>query len=131
MEVRRDSIDPYAEEIHLDALFTTVLTLHLIGLAAILGGAIYQWRTSAKFTNPWTLWGARAQLLTGLALAGIVSSSKSDGAPSPVWMAVKLVIALAVVAVSEMNAKKTTIRYSARIIVALTTVNVIVAVAWH
>ena len=115
----------------MDALFTTVLILHLIGLAAILGGAIYQWRTSAKFTNLWTLWGARAQLLTGLALAGIVSSSKSDGAPSPAWMAVKLVIALAIVAVSEMNAKKVKIPHSARLIVALTTVNVIVAVAWH
>ena len=102
-----------------------------MGLAAILGGALEQWRTSAKLTSPVTLWGARAQLITGLALAGIVSSSNSDGAPSAGWMAVKLLIALAVVAVSEMNAKKVTIANSARIIVALTTVNVIVAVAWH
>jgi uncharacterized membrane protein SirB2 len=112
------------------ALETIFLILHLLGLAAILGGALEQWRTSAKLTSPVTLWGARAQLLTGLALAGIVSSS-SDGAPSAAWMSVKLLIALAIVAVSEMNAKKVTIANSARLIVALTTVNVIVAVAWH
>lgn len=115
----------------MNALETTFLILHLLGLAAILGGSLEQWRTSAKFTSPVTLWGARAQLLTGLALAGIVSSKDSDGAPSPAWLAVKLVIALAIVAVSEMNAKKAKIPNSAKIIVALATVNVIVAVAWH
>ena len=113
------------------AFETTFLILHLLGLAAILGGSLEQWRTSSKLTTPVTLWGARAQLLTGLALAGIVSSRHEDGAPSPAWLAVKLVIALAIVAVSEMNAKKVKIAHSARVIVALATVNVIVAVAWH
>lgn len=114
----------------MDALQTVLLILHFLGLAAILGGSLEQWRGGGKLTTPITLWGARAQLLTGLALAGIVSASNEEDAPSPAKLAVKLVIALAVVAVAEMNAKKPTVANSARLIVALTAVNIIVAVAW-
>ena len=114
----------------MDALQTVLLILHFLGLAAILGGSLEQWRNGGKLTSPVTLWGARAQFLTGLALAGIVSSSSDDGAPSPAKLAVKLVITLAVVAVAEMNAKKSVIANSARLIVAVTAVNVVVAVAW-
>ncbi|NTV38438.1 MAG: hypothetical protein HGA51_00550 [Demequinaceae bacterium] len=115
----------------MDALQTVFLILHFLGLAAILGGSLEQWRTGGKLTTLVTLWGARAQLITGLALAGIVSSGNDDDTPSPAKLAVKLVIALAVAAVAEMNAKKPTIANSARLMVALTTVNVIVAVAWN
>ncbi len=114
----------------MDALRTTLLILHFIGLAAILGGSLEQWRTSGKLTTPVTLWGARAQLLTGLALAALASTADDGADANQVKIGVKLLIALAVVAVAEMNAKKVTIPNSARLIVALTAVNVIVAVAW-
>lgn len=114
----------------MDALQTTLLILHFLGLAAILGGSLEQWRTSGKLTSPVILWGARAQLLTGLALAGLAFSGDETDQPSVTKISIKLLIALAVVAVSEMNVKKVTIPNSARLIVALTAVNVIVAVAW-
>jgi len=115
----------------MDALQTVFLILHFLGLAAILGGSLEQWRAGGKLTTVVTLWGARAQLLTGLALTGIVSASDDGDAPAPAWLAVKLLIALAVAAIAEMNAKKATVPNSARLIVALTAVNVVVAVAWH
>ena len=114
----------------MDALQTTLLILHILGLAAILGGSLEQWRTSGKLTTPVTLWGARAQLLTGLALAALVFEADDGADVNQMKIGVKLLIALAVVAVAEMNAKKVTIPNSARLIVALTAVNVIVAVAW-
>lgn len=114
----------------MDALQTVLLILHFLGLAAILGGSLEQWRTGGKLTSPVTLWGARAQLLTGLALAGLVSAGDEADAPSPAKLAVKLLVMLAVVAVAEMNAKKDKIPHSARLIVAMTAVNVVVAVAW-
>ncbi len=114
----------------MDALATTLLILHLIGLAAILGGALEQWRSSAKLTSPVTLWGARAQIVTGLALAALVFTGDDAEDANHMKIGVKLVVMLAVAAVAEMNVKKATIAYSARIIVALTVVNVIVAVAW-
>lgn len=114
----------------MDPLQTALLILHFLGLAAIIGGSLEQWRTGGTLTSPVTLWGARAQLLTGLALAAIVSMGDDADAPSPAKLAVKLLIALAVVAVAEMNARKVVFAKSAPIIVALTAVNVIVAVAW-
>lgn len=114
----------------MDALQTTLLVLHFLGLAAILGGALEQWRTGGKLTSPVVLWGARAQLLTGIALAGIVSAGDDADAPSPAKLAVKLMVALAVVAVAEINAKAPKIPNAARLIVAMTAVNIIIAVAW-
>lgn len=114
----------------MDALRTTLLILHFVGLAAILGGALEQWRTSAKFTSPVTLWGARAQLLTGLALAALIFTGDDAADANHMKIGVKLLVALAVVALAEMNAKKAVIANSERFIVALTVVNVVVAVAW-
>jgi len=115
----------------MDALHATLLILHFLGLAAILGGSLEQWRTGGKLTTPVTLWGARAQLVTGLALAALVFTGDDADDANHMKIGVKLLVALGVAAVAEMNAKKTVMAQSARLIVALTAVNVIVAVAWH
>lgn len=115
----------------MDALQTTLLILHFLGLAAIIGGSLEQWRTSGRLTTPVTLWGARAQLVTGLALAALLFTGDDAEDANHMKIGVKLLIALGVVAVAEMNAKKAVMANSARLVVGLTAVNVIVAVAWH
>lgn len=109
-------------------LTTVFLILHLIGAAAILGGAIRQWFGS-RAVSPLIVWAARIQFLTGLVLAGLVSSG--DHPPSVAWMATKLIVALAVVGVAESNRKKDVASRAVALIFALTTVNIIVAFAWH
>jgi len=114
----------------MDALHTTLLILHFLGLAAIFGGALEQWRTGGTLTTPVTLWGARLQVVTGLALAALVFTGDDADDANHMKIGVKLLVALAVAAIAEMNAKKTVVARSASIIVGLSAINVIVAVAW-
>jgi len=106
------------------------LILHLIGLAAILGGFLEQWSSSKRAISTVMVWGARAQILTGLALVGLIYAN--DGEPDNTKIAVKLVIALAIVGVAEANKKKDSPPAVAWWMVGLLTlVNIAVAVIWR
>lgn len=114
----------------MSALRTILLVLHFIGLAAILGPFLDQLRADTKRITTAMVWGARAQIVTGLALAGLAFSG--DNEPDHVKIAVKLLVALAIVAIAEMTRKKTTdISWAYWAVGALTTVNIIVAVVWR
>ena len=114
----------------MDALRYILLVLHFIGLAAIVGPFLDQLRADTKRVTTAMVWGARAQILTGVALVGLAYAN--DHEPDNAKIAVKLLIALAVVALAEMNRKKAgDIGWAYWAIGALTTLNIIVAVAWH
>ena len=77
----------------------TVLTnilvfLHVLGAAAIVGG----WFATFKKPTvlPIQLWGAIAQLATGLALVGMAEANGSPGTQFHIKMGVKIIIAIAV-----------------------------------
>lgn len=114
----------------MDALRYSLLILHLIGMAAILGPFLGQWTASTKSITKTMLWGARAQLLTGLGLVGVAYAN--DHEPDHVKMALKLIISLAVIAICEANNKKSeSVTTAWWLVGALTTANIIVAVVWH
>lgn len=113
----------------MDVLHAIILILHFAGVAAILGGAAEQWRRKDATPGPIVVWGARAQLITGLILVAL--AEMGDGDVNHAKVGVKLVIALAVAALAEMNAKKQRVPNALVWIVALAAVNVAVAVAWH
>ena len=70
-----------------------VLVLHLLGMAAILGGWVAT-RTSPR-VHPAVVWGARAQLVTGLALVGLVEAANDPSdPPNHPKIGVKLLVAL-------------------------------------
>jgi len=77
----------------METLRAIVLYLHLIGFAALLGGAIAQYLTGKIRINAAMLWGAVVQLVTGLVLAapwGLDPGEKFN----PVALVIKLVVAL-------------------------------------
>ncbi len=81
-----------------------VVVLHLLGMAAIVGGWLAV-RTNPRVIPP-ILWGARAQLVTGLILAGLAEADKEDP-PIHAKLGVKLLVALVVLALVEMaNARQ-------------------------
>lgn len=88
----------------MDAVYSALVVLHLLGMAALVGG----WLTvevttrsgSALAPGPVVLWGARLQLLTGLALVGL-GEAVLDKDYDSTKIAVKLVVALAVAALVE------------------------------
>jgi hypothetical protein len=77
--------------------------LHLVGMAAVVGGWIAVAR--APKIIPAILWGARAQVVTGLLLVGI--HEMGDDAVNNAKVGVKLLVALAVAACAEIaNARQ-------------------------
>jgi len=111
-------------------LRNVLLILHLVGMAAILGPFLGQWAASTKSITKTMVWGARAQLVTGLGLVGVAYAS--DNEPDHVKIAVKVIIAVAVVALCEANNKKSgSVTTAWWLVGALTTANIIVAVVWN
>ncbi|WP_084037861.1 hypothetical protein [Demequina sp. NBRC 110053] len=114
----------------MDALRYTLLILHFVGLAAILGPWLDQLRSEARRITTAMVWGARAQIVTGLALAGLAFAS-DDYEPDHVKIAVKLVVAIAVVGVAEVGAKRERPQLFWLLAGLLTIVNIAVAVIWR
>lgn len=115
----------------MDLLEHLFVLAHLLGMAAIIGSAVF---VARGVVTPALLWGARAQLVTGIALVGIVSAG--DDEVNNTKMAVKLLVALAVVACAEIAAAKERKGQGARPQLvnaagALALLNVAVAVLWR
>ena len=72
---------------------------HLLGMAAVVGSAVFVARGVA---TPALVWGARAQLVTGLVLVGL--NEAADDELNTTTVGVKLLVALAVVACAEIAA---------------------------
>ncbi|MCV2395084.1 hypothetical protein OEB99_12270 [Actinotalea sp. M2MS4P-6] len=51
-----------------------LLVLHFVGLASLLGGFLVQMKPAVKTVNPAMLHGALTQLVTGVALVGVIEA---------------------------------------------------------
>ena len=116
---------------HVHALNEILLLVHLLGMAAIVGGFLAVLK--APRAIPAMVWGARLQLLSGLAMVGVAESQ--HWSLDHTWVAVKLVIALIVAGLLEVSSSKEKKGDSAAPLVqaaaALAVINVIVAIFWH
>jgi hypothetical protein len=74
---------------------------HLLGMAAVIGSAVFvaRGRSTAAL-----VWGARAQIVTGLILVGL--AEMGDEPVNHTKVGVKLVVAIAVAACAEIAAAK-------------------------
>ncbi|KGN32888.1 membrane protein [Knoellia sinensis KCTC 19936] len=84
----------------MDLLKTLVLVLHLLGLLAIVGSVVIR----RGVPTPALVWGARAQILTGLVLVGLAEAG--DGDVNHMKIGIKLLVALAVAACAEIAAAR-------------------------
>jgi hypothetical protein len=83
----------------MEILKTVFVFIHLLGLAALIGGGFAQWNASAKLASPTMLWGARVQLISGLVLWGLVASTEQGVYHAK--FAVKLVANAVIVGILE------------------------------
>jgi len=84
----------------MEFVYDLVVVLHLLGMAALVGG----WFVVARGpgSSEAMVWGARAQLVTGLVLVGLAEGVSSlDKDLNHPKIGVKLVVALAAVACLE------------------------------
>lgn len=116
----------------MDVVYDLVVVLHLLGMAALVGGYLVAARGRAH-PNEVMLWGARLQIVTGLVIVGLGEGAGVWGADQPdnSKIGAKLLIALVVVALTEIAAGKrrrsnaSTLTHAAGL---LAIVNVLVAV---
>lgn len=123
----------------MDAVYTALVVLHVLGMAALVGGwfavEVGTRSASALSPGPVMLWGARLQLLTGLALVGL-GEAVLDKDYDSTKIAVKLVVALAVAALVEIASGRARRRRAVaptmvHVAGSLGVLNVLVAVLWH
>ncbi|MBH0777843.1 hypothetical protein [Nocardia bovistercoris] len=112
-------------------LYNLVVVTHLLGMAAVVGGYV----AGQPKVSELMVWGARAQIISGLVLAGMASAIDSLGKdPDNAKLAVKLVIAVLVAAFAEMgraDAKRgKDIPWMTHAAGGAAIVNVLVAVLW-
>lgn len=78
----------------MDLVRDVLVFVHLLGFAALFGGAFVQIRDEVKVVNAAMLLGALTQVVTGIALVGVLENLDEtvDNAKSGVKLAVALVI---------------------------------------
>jgi cytochrome bd-type quinol oxidase subunit 2 len=89
-------------------LFNVLVFLHFIGLASLLGGWLVQMSSSTKVINNAMLHGVLTQVVTGIAMVGLLSSKvvEVDDGVDNTKFGIKLVVALAVLAVVLLGRRK-------------------------
>jgi hypothetical protein len=86
----------------MDLLHKILLFLHLLGMACVVGGWIAT--RVGRTVTPVIVWGARAQIVTGLLLVAFASMNTTDDwVVNNAKIGVKLVIALVVVTAAEIG----------------------------
>jgi hypothetical protein len=112
----------------MDYLYDTLVVLHFIGLAALLGGFLTQISTSPRVVNRAMFDGTMTQLVTGLALVGIAEASL-DYDVNHVKIGIKLAVLLVITGLVWANRRKESISTGVwAAIGGLTIANIVVAV---
>jgi hypothetical protein len=108
----------------------TLVVLHFIGLASLLGGFLVQIKTSPRVVNNAMVHGIITQLVTGVLLVGIAESD--DVAVDHAKVGVKLTVAVIVAILVFANRKRDVLSTGAwALIGGLTIANIVVAVFWR
>jgi hypothetical protein len=118
----------------MDFVYNLVVVLHLLGMAALVGGWFAFTRGVAS--TEVMVWGARAQVVTGLVLVGLAEGVDSlDKHVNNPKIGVKLVVAIAAVACLEISRARARKGADAKGLVqaagGLGVLNVLVAALWH
>lgn len=114
----------------MELLRNLLVVAHLLGMAAIVGGYLVSLRAPALPST--VVWGARAQVVTGLLLVGLLESGAiPDADPDRVKVGVKLLVALVVAGLAESQRRKDPVpSWAFHAVGLLAVVNVLVAVLW-
>lgn len=86
----------------MDLLHSLALFLHILGAAALVGGWLATFRQPTVLS--WQLYGAWIQLLTGVALVGLLESNDAD--VNHMKIGIKLVILVAVLVAAIIGRRK-------------------------
>ena len=113
----------------MEILRDVLVVLHFIGLAALFGGLFVQLKSDPRVVNNAVIHGALTQVVTGLALVGVLEGLDAD--VNNAKIGVKLLVALVITVLAFANRKKTSIPNGLFFgLMGLTALNIAVAVFW-
>lgn len=117
----------------MDILIGIVLILHFVGLAALLGGVLVQVKDTIAGKGriiAAMIHGALTQLVTGVALVGLLQASGGDVDNTKI--AVKLAVVIVITVLVFVYRKKQPLAsWVVWLVGALTLANIAIAVLWH
>lgn len=114
-----------------EILLQAVVVLHLLGMAVIVGGVATELSARRLRVPVPVLYGAVAQVVTGVALVGMASAGMVGVSPDNAKAAVKLLVALAVLVAAVLTRRSVlTGRIGLPVVGLLAFGNVLVAVYW-
>lgn len=117
----------------MELVFNLIVVLHFLGLASLVGGFLVQMKSSEKGVNPAMWHGALIQLVTGVALVGLVESGAYDGYGEidTAKISVKLAFTVIIAVLAFVGRKKTPPQVAFwGAIGALSIANIFIAVLW-
>jgi hypothetical protein len=92
----------------METVWSLLVVVHLVGMAALIGGWLTQLRAATPRVPATVLYGAVAQVISGPVLVGLASSGAVHHSVDNVKIGVKLVIALAVFVVAYLGRHRET-----------------------
>jgi hypothetical protein len=119
----------------MEFLFHLIVVLHFVGLALLLGAFLVQVKDPNKTVTRWMWDGALTQLVTGVAMVGLISSGtlgeEEKAELDNTKIAVKLVIVLVIAVLAFVGKKKPAPQVALWATIGLLTLaNVVIAVFW-
>jgi hypothetical protein len=114
----------------MEVLRLILLYAHLLGFAVLLGAAVAQLVAKPLRINAPMVWGAAAQLITGIALSAPLRGEGEE--PHPAKLAIKLIVALMIFVMVFFSRKREVVNSGHFLaIIGLTLANAAVAVFWR
>lgn len=109
-------------------VFLIAYIAHMLAIAGILGLLLSQWKKSPRKLSAGVMHSAATALLAGLVMVGTYSSAKPDETLDHTKVGIKLLVVLAILVISYMNAKKSELKKNTWLtLIGLTVLNILIA----
>ena len=109
-------------------VFLIAYIAHMLAIAGILGLLLSQWKKSPRKLSAGVMHSAATALLAGLVMVGTYSSAKPDETLNHTKIGIKLLVVLAILVISYINAKKIELKKSTWLtLIGLTLLNILIA----
>ena len=112
----------------METVFLIAYIAHMLAIAGILGLLLHQWNKSPRKLSAGVMHSAATALLAGLVMVGTYSSAKPDETLDHTKVGIKLLVVLAILVLSYINAKKSELKKSIWLtLIGLTVLNILIA----
>ena len=112
----------------METVFLIAYIVHMLAIAGILVLLLLQWNKNPRKLSAGVMHSAATALLAGLVMVGTYSSAKPDETLDHTKVGIKLLVVLAILVISYINAKKSELKKNIWLtLIGLTVLNTLIA----